>query len=223
MFLCLIYLSLVAPLTDYNAMLDSKSPSRRMCFVCSRPQSHCLCGYISPVHNHTRVIILQHPEEKKHPLNTARLAKLGLSNVELVIGEQFLHLKDLTRDFDSVFLLFPATEKDSTYPLQPLPKTKTSLLFVPDGTWRQVRQIMRLNPLLESLTRISLPVGQPSEYRVRKARETAAVSTIEAIARTLTVLEPDIDFEPLLTPFRQLVNQQIQSMGKATFSKNYRM
>lgn len=39
--------------------------------------------------NQTHVLVLQHPEEHMHPLNTARLAVLGLQNAELLIGESF--------------------------------------------------------------------------------------------------------------------------------------
>src|SRR3546814_6536235 len=96
------------------------------------------------------------------------------------------------------------TEDESLLrPLAASPTGTRSLLIVPDGTWRKARKILHANPVLSTLPHLSLPLGQPSAYRVRKASEPAAVSTIEAIVRTLAILEPDRDFQPLLKPFNR--------------------
>jgi len=41
------------------------------------------------------VLLLQHPSEVNHALNTARLAALGLVNAQLVVGEVFEDLQAL--------------------------------------------------------------------------------------------------------------------------------
>jgi DTW domain-containing protein YfiP len=51
--------------------------SRIQCPRCLRPQSHCLCPLIPSLDSRTRVLLLQHPSEVNHALNTARLAALG--------------------------------------------------------------------------------------------------------------------------------------------------
>src|SRR5690606_24408887 len=96
-----------------------------------------------------------------------------------------------------------------------------ALLIVPDGTWRKARKIVHANPVLASLPRWQLPAGEPSRYRVRKTNEAAAVSTIEAIVRTLSALEPDQDFHPLLKPFDALIEQQIAAMGNDVYQRNH--
>ena len=63
--------------------------SRAQCPRCLRPQSHCLCELIPQLDSRTRVLLLQHPSEVNHALNTARLAALGLKNAELRVGETF--------------------------------------------------------------------------------------------------------------------------------------
>src|SRR5690606_8570550 len=62
---------------------------RPTCSRCQRPLSHCLCSLIPDLDSRTRVLILQHPSEASHALNTARLAALGLRNAELRVGEVF--------------------------------------------------------------------------------------------------------------------------------------
>lgn len=120
------------------------------------------------------------------------------------------------------FLLFPANEHSVIQPLEAINKEVSSLLIVPDGTWRNVRKIIQFSPVLKTLPHLSLPLGEPSQYRVRKTRETEAVSTIEAITRALTVLEPEHDFSPLIEPFTVMVEQQIQAMGAEVYARNYR-
>lgn len=194
--------------------------SRPYCNRCQRPLSHCLCAYIPAVPSRTRVLVLQHPDEAKHPLNTARLAVLGLKNAELWVGEHFSELEEQIAVAEHVMLLFPAKAGEAVATTDHS-ANRHAMLIVPDGTWRKARQIVRANPVLETLPRFSLPAGTPSEYRVRKAAEPAAVSTIEAIVRALGALEPQQDFQPLLAPFKVLVEQQIQAMGAEVYQRNH--
>jgi len=216
------------------------------------------------------VLVLQHPDEAKHPLNTGRLAVLGLQHAELLVGEHFPQLDGIVASAGRALLLFPEKEQGgppparqaqgrfqrqahappcsqqgqsnqnpSSLPSQsnriessrPQPREAEwpgalaeggqALLIVPDGTWRKARKIVQMNPVLNTLPRLSLPPGEPSEYRVRKASEPVAVSTIEAISRSLSLLEPEQDFQRLLAPFRVLVQQQVQAMGEEVYRRNY--
>jgi DTW domain-containing protein YfiP len=139
----------------------------------------------------------------------------------LLVGEHFPQLNGIISAAASVFLLFPTTNATLLQPLVASRAGEPSLLIVPDGTWREARKIVYANPVLSTLPHLSLPIGEPSEYRVRKAREPAAVSTIEAVVRTLTVLEPEHDFQPVLTPFKVLIEQQIQAMGADLYQRHY--
>ena len=69
--------------------------SRIQCPRCLRPQTHCLCPLIPSLDSRTRVLLLQHPSEVNHALNTARLAALGLNRAELIVGEVFEDLSAL--------------------------------------------------------------------------------------------------------------------------------
>lgn len=164
---------------------------------------------------------MQHPDEAKHPLNTARLAVLGLRHADLLVGEYFPQLDGIIAAAERVLLLFPAKEESVVEPTVNDGAAASSLLIVPDGTWRKARQVIRANPVLNILPRLTLPSGAPSEYKVRKASEPAAVSTIEAIVRALEILEPRQDFQPLLCPFRVLVEQQIEAMGEEVYRRNH--
>ncbi len=197
------------------------SLSRPRCHRCQRPLSHCLCAHVTVVSSRTRVLILQHPDEQKHALNTGRLAALGLQKAELWVGEQFPELEAAISAAASAFLLFTGPDAQAPQAWGFGSGASPGLLIVPDGTWRKARKILYANPVLNTLPRLSLPAGEPSRYRLRQTREPAAVSTIEAIVRTLAVLEPDQNFQPVLRPFDVLVEQQILAMGPDLYKRNY--
>ncbi|TDV40564.1 DTW domain-containing protein YfiP [Pseudomonas helmanticensis] len=194
--------------------------SRPQCPRCLRPQTHCLCPLIPRLDSRTRVLLLQHPSEVNHALNTARLAALGLTNAELIVGEVFEDLPALlNRSGYQARLLFPA---DDAQPIEAYGKSDEPLLLVvPDGTWRKARKMLHLNPLLAALPRVTLAEGGVSRYRLRKAPGPGALSTIEAIVQALQTLEAPTSFEPLLKPFEALIEGQIAAMGEETFQRNH--
>ena len=194
--------------------------SRSQCPRCLRPATHCLCPLIPCLDSRTRVLLLQHPSEVNHALNTARLAALCLNNAQLVVGEVFEDLPELLNQPGyCARLLFPA---DDAQPLQAYaPLQQPMLLVVPDGTWRKARKMLHLNPLLAALPRVTLAEGGVSRYRLRKAPGPGALSTVEAIVQALQVLEAPTSFEPLLKPFDALIEGQIAAMGQAVYQRNH--
>lgn len=194
--------------------------SRPQCSRCLRPTTHCLCALIPRLDSRTRVLLLQHPSEVNHALNTARLAALGLTNAQLVVGEVFDDLPTLLNPPGyQARLLFPA---EDAQPLQAYASgDQPVLLVVPDGTWRKARKLLHLNPLLMALPRVTLSAGAVSRYRLRKAPGPGALSTVEAIVQALQVLEAPTSFEPLLKPFEALIEGQIAAMGDAVFQRNH--
>ncbi|ELS41916.1 tRNA-uridine aminocarboxypropyltransferase [Pseudomonas syringae] len=194
--------------------------SRARCERCLRPATHCLCALIPQLDSRTRVLILQHPDEVSHALNTARLAALGLVNAQLLVGEVFGDLQQILNPPGyQPRLLFPgeAAQTLTPYAQDSLP----TLLVVPDGTWRKARKLLHLNPLLAELPRVTPGDVPVSRYRLRKAPGPEALSTLEAIVHTLQTLEAPTSFEALLKPFDALIEGQIQAMGSETYQRNH--
>ncbi|WP_314410062.1 DTW domain-containing protein [Pseudomonas kuykendallii] len=196
--------------------------SRPQCPRCIRPLSHCLCALIPSLPSRSRVVLLQHPSESGHALNTARLAALGLQNAELLIGERF---KDLQSRLDDPgyrpCLLFPGADAEVLGAGIPREDSRPLLLVVPDGTWRKARKLLHLNPALAALPRLALPDGMTSRYRVRKAPAAGALSTLEAVVAALNLLESPASFDALLRPFERLIDGQIEAMGEETYRRNH--
>ena len=196
--------------------------SRAQCSRCMRPQTHCLCALIPQLDSRTRVLLLQHPSEVSHALNTARLAALGLTHAQLRVGEVFDDLDQLINQPGyQARLLFPGEDTQVLTAYELADKSLPLLLVVPDGTWRKVRKLLHLNPMLAQLPRVTLPQGAVSRYRLRKAPGPGALSTLEAIVQALEILEAPTSFAPLLRPFEALIEGQIEAMGAETFERNH--
>lgn len=195
---------------------------RPQCPRCTRPTERCLCALIPCLASRTRVLILQHPSEVRHALNTARLAALGLSNAQLLVGEVFASLAALLQQPGyRACLLFPGEQAQPLMQFAEQHNELPLLLVVPDGTWRKARKILHLNPLLAALPRVVLPQGLQSRYRLRKAPMPGALSTIEAIVAALNSVEPSACFDALLKPFEALIEGQIEAMGEQTYQRNH--
>lgn len=76
------------PTPTPRADMGSQGPPQRrpLCLRCSKPARVCLCARINspPLDHPVAVTILQHSLEKSHPLNSIRVAKLGLRNLAIV-------------------------------------------------------------------------------------------------------------------------------------------
>ncbi|TVP89388.1 MAG: DTW domain-containing protein [Pseudomonadaceae bacterium] len=193
---------------------------RSRCPRCKRPQGHCLCGEIPSLAATIELLVVQHPSEQGHALNTARLLCLGLDTATLLVSEQ------LPADWDS-WLLDPDYRTELLFPgpdageLQVGNDTRPRRLVLLDGTWRKARKLYYLNPALQQLPQVALPAGQQSRYRLRKAPGPGALSTLEAGVVALGLLEPGRDFTPLLRPFERLIEGQIRAMGEQTYQAHF--
>ncbi|KAK9089681.1 hypothetical protein Scep_028763 [Stephania cephalantha] len=68
-------------------MEQEMKPKRPFCCSCSKPLKLCICSRFKSHHqsinNSIAVTILQHSQEKNHPLNSTRIAALGLKNLRV--------------------------------------------------------------------------------------------------------------------------------------------
>lgn len=195
---------------------------RPRCSQCRRPVELCLCHLLPALRPHTRVLVIQHPDERRHALNTARLLVAGLENAHLVIAEQLPPEweQQLADPGWHTRLLFPGPAAPILEPAGA--DSRPQRLVLLDGTWPKARKLLHVNPVLQALPRVALPEGLQSRYRLRKAPKAGALSTIEAGVHALQILEPHTDFTPLLAPFEALIEGQIAAMGAEVFQRNHK-
>ena len=184
-------------------------PTRPTCERCLRPERCCVCSLIQPVHNRTPVLIIQHPDEAKHAFNTVRLVRLALRAVEVRVAVCNEAEQPLCPPCapEGAVLLYPGGEAQ---PIETLTQPPASLVLV-DGTWSTARKLVYHNPWIGALPRVSLRPEGARRVRLRRApRPELQLSSIEAIAAALSVLEPNNDsIVRLLEAFEGMVEQQL--------------
>ncbi len=147
----------------------------------------CVCAEIPVVPTRTRIVIVRHVAERHRSSNSGRLAHLALPNSELVEHA----LKDEPIDpallgQPGTWLLFPEGEPRTTAPSSPPER-----LIILDATWPQARRMRQRLGGLRGLPVLRLPDQPALAERMRESPGHGLVSTIEAIARALRLLEGD--------------------------------
>lgn len=191
-------------------------PTSPRCVRCRMIVDACICDAILPVDTSTRVELVVHWMEWNKTTNTsALLARVLLRSKVHIRGvrDRPLALDRALRDPDRrPVLLYPA---EDAVPLDTIADEGPFTLIVPDGTWRQARRVHRREPALADVRTVTLPVGAPSRYRVRKnVRGDFALSTAEAVARALGILEGEAIERAVLGPFDRMVEATLRLRGK---------
>ena len=85
------------------------------------------------------------------------------------------------------------------------------LLIVIDGTWRKALKMYKQNPWLQSLQAYHFSQKLVSNYYIRRSAVESGVSTLEAVAYFLELVE-GINSKPLNNLFDYMQQQQIKLM-----------
>lgn len=201
---------------------DIRPAHREYCYACRRAKVNCLCGSIKPFATKMRFVILMHDREaREQKTGTARLAKLCLTNAELLIGTDFTHndrVNSLLGDpAYSPFVLYPGPEavnfKTPGHAL--CAEGKTLLIFVVDGTWRLARQLLSKSRNVRALPRLSFFRSYVSQFAIKRQPMRHCVSTIEAIyhlcneAGEAGYENLNAQNEALMVVFKKLVDSQL--------------
>ena len=169
------------------------------CPRCLFPERVCLCAAMPSVATRTRVVIVRHHLERFRSSNSGRLAHLAIPNSVLVEHggrAGFAELPPLA----GAWLLFPEGDVATAAP-DPPPRQ----LVVLDATWSQARRMYRKLDALRGLPTLRLPSVGAAVARLREAPAPDRVSTIEAIAAALRLLEGDDVAAPLEALFARAV------------------
>ncbi|CAM3090524.1 tRNA-uridine aminocarboxypropyltransferase [Vibrio diazotrophicus] len=197
----------------------------RYCSQCGKARKACICDNIVALDSQVELIILQHPTEEHRPMGTARILSLSLVNSRLLVGEDFREHGELNRllaepDVEH-FVLYPSDVSLSAADVA-LPIEKKIRIILLDGTWKKAFKMWQLNTQLHHLPCLHLPEDLKGNYRIRKAPNENALSTVEAGFHVLSIMQPEKDFSPLLDAFEAMIDYQIQQMPAGVFERNYR-
>lgn len=200
-------------------MTTPEISARSFCYKCWRPEVVCLCAQVRTFTSPIRLGILQHPDEHKMPVNTARLLRMCMPDSSFLVQgcEQISQNPQLQQELRAnhpkrIAVLYPHPKAK---PLEEL-QGEIDLLLLIDGTWREAQKIWYHNQshfIDYQLT--AFTPSSPSRYRIRKEPSDAHVSSLEAAVIALRGLSgnPKIGQEAL-DLFEHMVETQLSYHGK---------
>jgi DTW domain-containing protein len=185
------------------------APEHERCDRCLLQRRLCICAEIHPVATHTRVVILRHVAERWRSSNSGRVAALALPNAVIVDHGAPGELADDTElRAPGTWLVYPEREPRRLAPTPP----PSRLIFL-DATWSQAKRMRQRIPALRGLPILHLPVDEIPAARLRESPGGTRVSTIEAIAHALRLVEAEAPAAELERLFALLV-ERARSSGR---------
>jgi DTW domain-containing protein len=162
------------------------------CRGCGLPPLGCLCSELPRLAVRTRVVVLMHHIEQRRSTNTGRLVARLLEGAEIRVRGEIEASSRPPLPGGRRLVLYPGPGARELSPDDA--RGEPVLLLVPDGNWNQARRAFRRDPDAQGAEPVILPPGAPSRYSLRRPPGGAGVSTLEAVARALGILEgPEIE------------------------------
>ena len=88
-------------------------------------------------------------------------------------------------------------------------------LLVPDGNWNQAKNMMRRVPMLSQAHPVRLEGATVDHYCLRRNVHADRMSTFEAIAQALGIIEKQATEDHLLDFFRQVLDRMVPNQRRS--------
>jgi DTW domain-containing protein YfiP len=195
--------------------MSRKAKRGDRCSDCRMKNSFCICEWLNPFFTKTFVTVLMHQRETYTTTNTARVANSLLTESEILyrgrIDDQLSAEKVFKPGYKQIYL-YPS---EKSQPLTNFLKTDEKIqLIVPDGSWRQTKKFAKRESYLNEIPHFHLELEKPSLFFLRRKVKAEGMSTMEAIARALGIIESAEVQEKLEQVFLVLVDKTLQSRGQ---------
>lgn len=183
-----------------------------------------MCALAPRLAIRTPLVVIVHRSDLLRTSNTVRLLTLAIRNAAILPHGVFPAPADpasLVPAGTIPIVLFPG---HGARPLTPeliasLPSPPA--LIVPDGNWKQASRMVKRLPLLAGAAKVALPDRAFPGMAVRQNQEPHQMSTYEAVAQALGILEGDTVVEPLLDFYRRATDRMLMVRGKIRMSEVY--
>ncbi len=187
------------------------------CPQCGLPRDECICALAPRPAIRTEFIIVCHAKEVQRASNTARLAQLAMPGTKILLRglkDRMIPGSEFARPGAAVYVLFPADDAVELNEAFVCSLEKPLVIVVPDGSWRQAKSAVRREAGICQLPRLKLPAGPASRYLLRTQPSLDKVSTYEAIARAVGILEGEDKQRILEEYFDEKVRRTLRARGR---------
>lgn len=166
----------------------SKNSLRLYCSSCSYPQVTCVCSEIDIISVPVNVIILQHVKEQRHAKNTARLVALCIPTTNIISTDDDDAVNSLREqcNLTNSAVIYPSDKSTAIESGSETPLDSVNTIIFIDGSWKQAFGMMQKYPWLRALPAFHFSQAPNTNYAIRHTRVDKALSTLEAVAYTLS-------------------------------------
>lgn len=202
------------------------------CARCRKPQELCVCAALVGHKGRVAVLVLRHPQEKDSVLGTARLIELQIPGSRVATGLSWRNLdaalgrRAEPREWGVLFQgaksdrpprgAPPVMVYDRKQPAADQARALAGIrgIIALDGNWSQAKTLWWRNPWLLKCRRLVLNPPRPSAYgELRREPRQDSLSTLEAVALALSVVEGDGPlYDRLVAPLKLLM-ERAQAAG----------
>jgi DTW domain-containing protein YfiP len=179
------------------------------CKRCHLNDAICLCDVIPQLPSRTEIVIVRHVTELRLTSNTGRFVALALPNSRILEYGGGPEFDDTELRRDGTVLLYNASGT-----VQRPPEGSVRRLIVLDGSFRQARRMYKRISALRELPELALPAPAIIPVRLRQPPSAHGLSTLEAVAHALALLESEALAAPLHALQAELVRRVDAHRGR---------
>jgi DTW domain-containing protein YfiP len=177
----------------------------------------CVCAHAPRLNISTRLIVIIHAKEWRRSTNTGHLARLAVKDGEVRLQglpNRIVSSVGVDSISPSTLVLYPGrgAQPLTVESIASLPRPLT--LLVPDGNWTQAKNMMRRVPMLRDAQPFRLGGPSLDLQCLRYNRCADRMSTFEAIAQALGILEGHETEDQLLKFFHQFLDCMVHNSRK---------
>jgi DTW domain-containing protein YfiP len=188
------------------------------CIACRLRREECVCAQAPHLRIATRLIVIIHSKEWRRTTNTGHFARLAIQGAEVRLHgspKQKVSSAGVEAASSSTLVLYPGRGADplSAESIALLPRPLT--LLVPDGNWNQTQHMMRRLPMLSQARPVCLGERSLDHPGLRRNRRADCMSTFEAIAQALGILEGQATEDHLLKFFRHVLERMTHNSRRS--------
>jgi hypothetical protein len=192
---------------------------RESCPKCWKSIQTCFCAMVRPFESPLPFVIVQHLDEARNPIATARMAHMSLTISTLIMDNEFgdNHVVDsmLADKTANHVILYPSPDAAPIEEYFDHEAGKPPVFWILDTTWSHVPKMLRLSPPLKTIPMAKFTPDVVSKFQIRKQPNPMCLSTIESmylvIERYMKHHRLDHrDHDALINVFQYMVDQQIR-------------
>lgn len=199
-------------------MTQRRSGIFNRCNGCKLNNGLCICAVIKPFEISGNISLIVHVRELKLTSNTAHFVeKLLPNNAQIFIRGRWNDNFEAAPVMESKgrpLFLYPHEDAEELNEDFKAKYPGPYHLIVPDGSWQQARKVRKREAIFNDVPAVKLPPGIFGEYKLRRAPQPEWVSTFEATAHALGVLEGEEVRDKMMNFFRHWVKTAIYNRTK---------